>query len=354
MLAADDASQNLPQLRLLQGQDGYRTDGRLDAQIMSTRAHSQHCGPTALMFPGQGSQFPGMAMDLVREVPTARAVLEKADDILGYSLSRIMAGERGEELNRTVHTQPAVFVHSMALLQVLAERSLLSPVIAAGHSLGEYSALCAAGVLRFEDALDIIRIRAQGMDDAQPRNTCSMAAIVGLSQDDVIRFVNESRGDQVLEAANFNAPDQVVVSGHAEAVLRVLAAVKDEKRTRAVLLPVSSAFHTPLMESAQEALKSRLESVAPLQARFPVVANVTAQTYPDSGEEIKKLLIDQVVRPVLWQDCVVRMRNSGAELFLEIGPGKVLTGLLRRIDRTATAVAISDTESISAFEGVSA
>jgi [acyl-carrier-protein] S-malonyltransferase len=354
MFSADDAAQDLPQLRILQRQNGDRTTGGLNAQTMSTSAHSQQSGPIALMFPGQGSQFPGMAIDLVREVPVARAILEKADDILGYSLSRIMAGESGDALNRTVHTQPAIFTHSMALFQALVERCPISPVMAAGHSLGEYSALCAAGVLSFEDALDIIRVRAQGMDDAQPPNTCSMAAIVGLSKDDVVRYVNEAREDQVLEAANFNAPDQVVISGHAEAVDRVLAAVKNEKRTRAVSLPVSSAFHTPLMESAKEALKSRLESVSPRKARFPVVANVTGQAYPDSEEEVKRLLTEQVVRPVLWEDSVRRMRSCGAEVFLEIGPGKALAGLLRRIDRTALAVSISDTSSMIAYEKVSA
>jgi [acyl-carrier-protein] S-malonyltransferase len=302
------------------------------------------------MFPGQGSQFPGMAMDLVREVPAAREVLEKADDILGYSLSRIMAGDQGEELNRTVHTQPAIFVHSMALLEVLRSRCPLSPIMAAGHSLGEYSALCAAGVLDFPDALDIIRVRAQGMDVAQSEGSCAMAAIIGPPKSDVLRLLDECRGDHVLEAANFNAPDQVVISGHAEAINRVLQAAQKEKRTRVVLLPVSSAFHTSLMESAKEALKARLASVALAQPRFPVVANVTAEIYPSSDEETKQLLTEQVVRPVLWEDCVRQMRNSGAEVFLEIGPGKVLTGLLRRIDRGATGVNISDPSSISAYQ----
>jgi [acyl-carrier-protein] S-malonyltransferase len=295
-----------------------------------------------------------MAMDLVTEIPVARAVLEKADDILGYSLSRIMAGDHGEELNRTVHTQPAIFVHSMALFEALRDRCALSPIIAAGHSLGEYSALCAAGVLAFEDALDIIRVRARGMDEAQPAGACAMAAIIGPEKQDVLRLVQECRGAQVLEAANFNAPDQVVVSGHVDAINRVLQAAQKERRTRAALLPVSSAFHTPLMESAKEALKDRLERVAPGKSRFPVVANVTADIYPSSDGEIKRLLTEQVVRPVLWEDCVRQMRNSGAEIFMEIGPGRVLTGLLRRIDRAAAAMNISDPSSIRAYQEASA
>jgi [acyl-carrier-protein] S-malonyltransferase len=295
-----------------------------------------------------------MAMDLIREVPAAREVLEKADDILGYSLSSIMAGDHGEELNRTVHTQPAVFVHSMALFEALRNRYTLSPTMAAGHSLGEYSALCAAGVLDFEDALDIIRVRAQGMDEAQPAGTCAMAAIIGLARTDLLRLVDECRGDQVLEAANFNAPDQIVISGHADAISRALQAAQKEKRTRAVLLPVSSAFHTPLMESAKEALKSRLDRAVTRQAQFPVVANVTAEAYPSLDEEIKRLLTDQVVRPVLWEDCIRQMRSSGAEVFMEVGPGKVLTGLLKRIDRGAAGVNISDASSINAYQGTSA
>ncbi len=178
----------------------------------------QEYGSVALIFPGQGSQFSGMAKDLAEESATARALLERSDDILGYSLSKIMAGEREDQLNRTVHTQPAVFVHSMALLEVLRERCPLNPVVAAGHSLGEYSALCAAGVLDFEEALDIIRVRAEGMDNAQPAGTGAMAAIIGLSRQEVVKIVETVRGPQVLEAANFNAPDQVVISGHAEAV----------------------------------------------------------------------------------------------------------------------------------------
>jgi [acyl-carrier-protein] S-malonyltransferase len=192
------------------------------------------------------------------------------------------------------------------------------------------------------------------MDVAQPVGTCVMAAIIGLPKSEVLRLVDECRGDHVLEAANFNAPDQVVVSGHTEAVNKFLLVAQKEKRTRAVLLPVSSAFHTPLMESAKEALKARLACVAPAQPRFPVVANVTAEVYPSSAEEIKGLLTEQVVRPVMWEDCVRQMRNSGAETFLEIGPGKVLTGLLKRIDRGAAGVNISDLSSINAYQEASA
>jgi [acyl-carrier-protein] S-malonyltransferase len=294
-----------------------------------------------------------MAADLAAESPRARALLSLADEILGYPLSQIMSGDRADELNRTVHTQPAVFVHSMALLEVLRDCFDLEPTVAAGHSLGEYSALCAAGVLSFEAALDTIRVRAVGMDQAQPLGTCCMAALVGLPKEEVLRLVELHRGEQVLEAANFNAPDQVVISGHVDAVNRAVEAAKKERRTRAVMLPVSSAFHTSLMQPAKEALQARLNDVAAGSSSFPVIANVNAQEYPASDHGIKQLLTEQVVRPVLWEDCIRVMRESGAEIFVEIGPGKVLAGLLRRIDRDATAINISDLAGVNSFQAVS-
>ncbi len=292
-----------------------------------------------------------MARDLVQGSSRARHILQQADDILGYSLSHLMVAEDGDELNRTVHTQPAVFVHSMALLELLRERVTLSPMIAAGHSLGEYSALCAAGVLSFDEALDIIRVRAKEMDEAQPTGTCAMAALIGLTRERVLALVDAHRGDEVLEAANFNAPDQVVVSGHLAAVRRAVDGVKEERKAKAVVLPVSSAFHTSLMGPARDALNRRLVGVSLAQAQFPVVANVSGRIYP-SGDAAKELMIEQVVKPVLWEDCVRTMLDRGASVFVEVGPGKVLSGLLRRIDRTARAVSISDMEAIRTFEGI--
>jgi len=304
----------------------------------------------ALMFPGQGSQYPGMGADLAAESAKARKIFERADDILGYSLTRIMFDNQGEDVHRTVHTQPAVFVHSMALLEVLTERYPLSPVVAGGHSLGEYSALCAAGILGFDDALDIIRIRALGMEQAQPTGTCGMAAIIGLKKDQVCELVETHRGDDALEAANFNAPDQVVVSGAMSAVARIVEAAGRQRRTKAVILPVSSAFHTNLMEPARDALISRLQKVPFREARFPVIANLNARPYPSSPAEISQNLVDQVVRPVLWEDCVTTMKQSSPTLFLEIGPGKVLSGLLRRIDKQLPATNISDVQSVRCLE----
>ena len=176
-----------------------------------------------------------------------------------------------------------------------------------------------------------------------------MAALIGVSREKAAEVVEKHRGDGVLEAANFNAPDQVVISGHLEPVNRVVEAFKDERRARAVMLPVSSAFHTSLMEPAQQALRARLENVTAKPSRFPVLANVSAQPYPSDEQGIHQLLVNQVVSPVLWEDCVKNMIQAGAEIFLEVGPGKVLTGLLRRIDRKAVGIGISDLQSIRAF-----
>jgi [acyl-carrier-protein] S-malonyltransferase len=308
----------------------------------------------AVVFPGQGSQFPGMASDLVREVPEVRQLLARADDILGYSLTSYMAGEHGDDLNRTIHTQPAIFVHSMALWETLRGCCALTPLVAAGHSLGEYSALCAAGVLTFEDALRIVRVRAKAMDESQPRGTCGMAALVGMARDEVLNTVEACRGNDILEAANFNAPDQVVVSGHMTALGRVVEAVKGQRRVKAVMLQVSSAFHTSLMAPAREALRHCLEPVHTSEGAFPVMANVTAAEYPQAERERKMLLTDQVIRPVLWEESVRSMIRAGVETFVEIGPGKVLTGLLRRIDRNARAINISDAEGVRSLERVCA
>jgi len=307
----------------------------------------------ALMFPGQGSQYPGMGADLAAECSKAREVFERADHILGYSLTKIMFNDQDDDLHRTVHTQPAIFVHSTALLEVLTERYPFSPVVAGGHSLGEYSALCAAGILDFDDALDIIRIRARGMDQAQPPGTCGMAAIIGLKKDQVCELVETHRGDDALETANFNAPDQVVVSGAMTGLARVVEAAGRLRRVKAVVLPVSSAFHTNLMEPARDALNSRLEGVSFGEARFPVIANLNARPYSSSSAEIRRNLVDQVVRPVLWEDCVATMKQSGAGRFLEIGPGKVLSGLLRRIDKQLSATNISDVQSVRSLEAES-
>lgn len=300
--------------------------------------------PVALVFPGQGAQYRGMTSDLVRFDVAAR-LLDRADRALGYSLGRIMHDERGDDLKRTVHTQPAVFVHSMMLLEMLREKAAFAPVASAGHSLGEYTALVAAGALGFEEALDIIRVRASAMDAAQPPGVCGMAAVMGLSVHDASALVEASRGDGALELANFNAPDQMTASGTVAALERLAQAARTYPKARVVFLEVSSAFHTQLMGSARVALRARLEKVVFQSASFPVVSNVTGEVYPFPGG--KELLVDQVVRPVLWEDCVRTMVRDGAATLVEVGPGKVLTGLVKRIDKSVCAVNVSTAEDVS-------
>ncbi|MDR3605422.1 MAG: ACP S-malonyltransferase [Desulfomonilaceae bacterium] len=305
----------------------------------------------ALMFPGQGSQFPGMALDIVRENSDSRETLALADEILGYPLSRIMEDNIGNELNQTVHTQPAIFVHSMLVWRLVEKQPGLKPIVAAGHSLGEYSALCAAGALTFEDALRLVKARAEAMDKAQSAGSCGMAAIIGVPVYRIHEIIESAKQDSVLVIANYNSPDQFVISGTRDALDRATEILSKERRSRVVSLPVSSAFHTRLMESAQESLKSVLDKTVLSPPKFGVIANVNAEPYPDVPLDMKALLLQQLVSPVLWESCVRKMVSLKASQFLEIGPGKVLSGLIRRIDRTISATSLSDTQTIKDIQG---
>ncbi len=301
--------------------------------------------PVALLFPGQGSQFPGMGLEL-RKYPQGAELLKRADEILGYGISSIMCSGSEDELNRTVHTQPAVFIYSWALYSAFSNRTQEKIKFAAGHSLGEYTALCAAGILSFEDALSVIRIRAQGMDCAQPAKTCGMAAVMSPQIDAVLNLIDDTPGNHDLYAANFNSPEQIVVSGSIRAIERLANALDGLKRTRLVPLAVSSAFHTPLMESARVALQKKLLNITIHERRFPVVANATAEFYPDSPDGVRDILCSQVVKPVLWEKSFRFMTSSGITQFLEIGPGKTLCGLAKRIDKNSNCFNIADFKSL--------
>ncbi len=304
----------------------------------------------ALMVPGQGSQFAGMGKVLAQNSPTARGIIELGDEVLGYPLSEIMAHEDPSELNRTVHTQPAVFIYSMALFECLRESADIEPVVAAGHSLGEYSALTASGMLSFEEALSIIKLRAISMDEAQPPGTCGMAAVLGVDVQGVMELMDRIRENDIVEAANFNAPGQVVISGHLEALNRAMGHIKDLKGARGTMLQVSSAFHTPLMESARSKLDERLRALNPRPGRFPVIANINGKAY-DGPDSLADLLSRQITNPVLWSDCINAMAQRNPTHYVEIGPGKVLTGLMRRINRKAKAIPIASLEDAQAFTG---
>ncbi len=280
----------------------------------------------AYVFPGQGSQFPGMGKDLYEQNAECKALFDKADSILGFSLSDIMFNGEKEDLKQTGVTQPAIFVHSIAVLQTIPD---FSPAMVAGHSLGEFSALVAAKVLSFEDGLSLVYKRAMAMQEACEIQASTMAAVLAL-EDNVVEQICEDV-DGVVVPANYNCPGQLVISGEVDAVNLACDKLKEAGARRALLLPVGGAFHSPLMNSA----KSKLEK-AILEAEFSepichIYQNVDAQPSKNVNE-IKQKLIDQLTSPVRWTQIVQNMISAGAINFTEVGPGKVLTGLARKID----------------------
>lgn len=286
---------------------------------------------TALVFPGQGSQFPGMGKDLFDRSEAAQALFHTADSVLGFEISKIMFEGSEEDLKRTSVTQPAIFIHSVVLATVMEMATQAS--MAAGHSLGEFSALTVAGVLRFEDALKLVSIRANAMQKACDLQASTMAAIVGLD-DAVVEAVCAETG-LIVVAANYNSPGQLVISGTVEGVQAAIELAKAKGAKMAVQLPVNGAFHSPLMEPAREELARGIMETNFGPALFPVYQNVTAvaETHPD---RIRENLIAQLTAPVRWTQSVQQMIADGATDFVELGPGKVLQGLIKRIDRSVT------------------
>ena len=286
----------------------------------------------SVIFPGQGSQFPGMARELFEQSPAARQLLEQANDILGFPLTELMFRGSDEDLRRTDVTQPAIFVHSVA--QFVAQPDLV-PAMTAGHSLGEFSALVAAGVLRFEDALPLVACRAVAMQAACQEQPGTMAAILGLDDATVERICAQisAEGDVVV-AANYNCPGQLVISGAARGIERACEALKAAGAKRALPLPVGGAFHSPLMQSAQAALAAAIEKTAFAEARCPVYQNVDARPHT-APAEIRANLLAQLTAPVRWTQLVQQMAHDGATDFAECGPGKVLQGLVKKIVPTA-------------------
>ena len=287
----------------------------------------------SVIFPGQGSQFPGMARDLFEQHDEARALLTQANDILGFSLTDVMFAGTDEDLRRTDVTQPAIFVHSVA--QFVA-RPDLQPAMTAGHSLGEFSALVAAGALRFDDALRLVAQRARAMQAACEEQPGTMAAILGLADDVVERICQDiTNAGHVVVAANYNCPGQLVISGSTAGVAQACEALKAAGAKRALPLPGGGAFHSPLMQSAALALAAAIEQTTFSPARCPVYQNVDARPHSDPAE-IKANLLRQLTAPVRWTQVVQAMAADGATDFVECGPGKVLQGLVKKIVPTAT------------------
>jgi len=301
----------------------------------------------ALLFPGQGSQSVGMGRAFYDANPEARAVFQEADDALNFSLSDIIFNGPDDTLKLTENTQPAILTASIAALRVLqpelASRNL-SISYAAGHSLGEYSAHVAAQTFSFADAVRTVRARGQFMQAAVPAGQGAMAAILGLNLADIeasCAAVSAERAPEVVATANLNSPDQTVISGSAAAVARVAELCKELGAKRAVMLPVSGPFHSPLMMPAQHQLEQQLQSIDFQPARFPVASNVDAQFHLQPNV-IRDALIRQVTGAVRWFDCINQLQLSNVTHYIEVGPGKVLTGLNRQIDRTLNTTNIED------------
>ncbi len=289
----------------------------------------------ALLFPGQGSQSVGMGKGLYEASPAARAVFDEADAALGFALSRLCFEGPEEELRLTANTQPAILTHSIAALEDLRARfpeRLEGAAFAAGHSLGEYSANVASGALSFADAVRLVRERGRFMQEAVPAGVGAMAAIVGLAPAEVEAACREAAGSEVVSPANYNSPEQTVIAGHSAAVERASQACLARGAKRAIALPVSAPFHCALMSPARDRMRPLLEAAAFSDPRIPVVTNVDAAP-ASTGAALREALVRQVDSPVRWVESVQRLAREGTDRGLEIGPGNVLAGLVRRIEK---------------------
>ncbi|MDH5721715.1 MAG: ACP S-malonyltransferase [Alphaproteobacteria bacterium] len=306
----------------------------------------------SFVFPGQGSQYIGMGYELAESFPEAKEVFQEVDDSLSQNLSRIMFEGPEGDLNMTENTQPALMAVSLAVVRVMEKQGGFALAdkcsYMAGHSLGEYSALTAAGVLGIADTAKLLKIRGVEMQKAVPVGIGSMAAILGMEMDVVAKIAAEAAGDQICEAANDNSDGQIVVSGHKEAVERAVALASEQGAKRAVILPVSAPFHCALMEPAAKAMAEALAEVEFKAPSVPIIANVTAQGEGDPAT-LKSLLVDQITGKVRWRESVLWMRDQGVNELVELGAGKVLSGLTRRIDRDISSQSIETPEQIESY-----
>lgn len=302
---------------------------------------------TAFLFPGQGSQYAGMGKDLAENFSIARQTFEEADDALGFKLSTLCFDGPEEDLKLTFNTQPAILTASIAALRVALQETGLKADCVAGHSLGEYSALVCSGALSLADAVKTVRSRGTFMQEAVPVGVGAMAAMLSIEADELAAICVEAAQGEVVAPANFNSPGQIVIAGHATAVNRTIELAKTKGFRKAMLLPVSAPFHCALMQPAADRLKEVLDCVLVHPLSLPVITNVEAVANQDAAR-VRELLVAQVCAPVKWEQSVHAMINQGVTRFVEIGPGKVLTGLVKRINKEMTLVNIEDTASVKA------
>jgi [acyl-carrier-protein] S-malonyltransferase len=307
----------------------------------------------AYVFPGQGSQAVGMGKDLAAAFTEAREIFGEVDEALKQNLSKIMFEGPADDLTLTENAQPALMAVSLAVIKVLEKQAKITirntARYVAGHSLGEYSALAAAGSLSLPDAARLLKTRGQAMQKAVPVGEGAMAALLGLDADQAVKIASEASADgEICTVANDNGPGQAVVSGHKAAVERATVIAKEHGAKRAMLLPVSAPFHCPLMKPAAEVMARALSEVAIKAPIVPVIANVTAATVIDP-DEIRRLLVEQVTGMVRWRESVLLMKEAGVTTLIEAGAGKVLTGLAKRIDGDLTAISLQNPQDIEAF-----
>jgi [acyl-carrier-protein] S-malonyltransferase len=302
---------------------------------------------TAFIFPGQGAQFVGMGKDVAEQFPATRTIFDKANSIVGFDLARVCFEGPAGQLNTTTMSQPAIFTVSAAILKVIRNAVSLKPDVTAGLSMGEYTALYAAGLISFEDGLLLVKKRGEAMQAAADASSGGMVAIIGLDEEKTKALCKEAGQGELLEPVNFNCPGQIAISGTKSACLRAEQLAEKYGAMKAVRLEVAGAFHTTMMSPAAEALSDALARTKISEpADIKVIANINAEYY-SSSPQIREGLAKQLVQPIYWQKCVERLLAEGVEKFYEIGPGKVLTGLMKRINRKASIENISTAAAIS-------
>ena len=298
----------------------------------------------AFVFPGQGAQKVGMGKDFFDNYDVAKKMFKEADEALGYSIMKMCFEGPEEDLKLTANTQPAILTISCIANEILKENGV-QPEITGGHSLGEYSALVAAGVLKFQDAVALVHKRGAYMQEAVPVGEGGMAAIIGVDREKIVEICQSVSAESLVQAVNFNCPGQIVIAGATRGVELAVEELKAAGAKKAVILPVSAPFHSTLMKPAAEKLAVELDKVTLSDAKIPVVANVNAQVLT-KAEDIKASLVAQAASPVLWEDCVAKMKEFGADVLLEAGPGKTLCGFNRRIDKSIKSLNVEDVESL--------